>query len=153
MYFKPMKVSFNGFCDFIYNSLSTLFTVSNHSSATVTKIMLTIPNWLSFLTSQGNKAVDPIWALTVDAFLVIKTHSAAGIVSRPNVTRLLLSSLFPFWSWMAWLGDHSWRRWRKWCPCSWLWWWWWWWWWLLPCSCWCQPSIKDRTSLNQFFWY
>ena len=71
---------------------------------------------------------------------------------------LILNCNFVFWtlkitllcfSWMAWLGDHSWRRWRRWWSppfcCSWWWWWWWWWcwwWWCwpLPCSCWCQPS-------------
>ena len=111
-----------------------------------------MPNWLSFLTSQGRTAVEPMWAFTVDAFLVRKTQSEAGSVSSfPNVIWLLTWS-FCF-SWMAWLGDHSWRRCRE-------WWWflwsflWWKWWCLLLFPC-CtspsEPSAKiERPNRKDF---
>ena len=91
----------------------------------------TIPNWLSFLTSHGKIAVDPIWALTVVAFCVKKTQSSkvwSTTLPIPKVISLLTlpSRLF---SWIkAWLGDHSvvstpWRLWRWWCFRRWWWLW------------------------------
>ena len=108
--------SFKPLCSLIAKSFSN--GLGRAEAMLWLKALLTMPNWLSFLTSQGKMAVDPICALTVEAFLVRKTHSEAAMVSCPKVIWLLT---FCF-SWMAWLGDHSWpRRWREWWWCS-LWW-------------------------------
>lgn len=108
----------------------------------------TMPNWLSFLTSQGRMAVDPMCAFTVVAFRVRNTHSSATCVSCPKVISLLTEPderlpSFRF-SWMAWLGDHSWRR----CLV-------WWRWWLLWCfwCLWCHvpsdPSVNKKKAFRK----